>query len=473
MRVRPTIPSAWRGAGAVAIGLVVAMIPGVAFAESGNQPATPHRVLAGVRTPAHPVYTVSLASDQQGFTWTGTESVTFVNASSTPLSTVWIRLWDNGIDGCGPSLAIQVSSVAGGTPGDLQVDCTALPITLPAAIGQGQSATLSWDLTIVVPNRNDRFGRIGSMALLGNALPLVGIQDGRGLHLDPYVSFGEAFYSQVGDFTVTLDVPAGLVTPATGDAQTVRVRRKAGRVATTFLAEEVRDFAWASGPLNEIHGTSGDGVVVRVWWPDTISSEYALDARALGELVMDSHSSAYGPYPYQEVDIVLGLFTAFGGMEYPQLVMAQTSDPVIVHELAHQWWFGLVGDDEYNDPWLDEAFASYATDIYYGNEGVGCNTVRFPSQSARVSNSMAYFVPHADEYGLVVYTIGSCALHALSRKLGSSVMNQFMRDYAVHGALGWSTTPGFMTKAQKVADGLPQPIDLTSFWHRWRIGPPG
>jgi hypothetical protein len=52
-------------------------------------------------------------------------------------------------------------------------------------------------------------------------------------------------------------------------------------------------------------------------------------------------------------------------------------------------------------------------------------------------------------------------------------MAQFMHDYAVGHALGWSTTPEFMGSAQEVADGLPQPIDLTQFWHRWRIGPPG
>jgi aminopeptidase N len=308
------------------------------------------------------------------------------------------------------------------------------------------------------------------MALLGNAPPVLAIHDGRGWHLDPYVSFGEAFYSQVGDFTVTLDAPAGLSLPATGVAGSRRTHDR--RMSTTFVATDVRDFAWASGPLQEIDGTSSTGVTVRVWWPSGISLGQAQAALSIGKQAIVSHASKYGPYLYSEVDIVLGLFTAFGGMEYPQFVMAVPNDSVIVHELGHQWWYGIVGDDEYNEPWLDEAFASYVTDVFYGDQGAGCAGIRFPSATARVTNTMKYFTQHASEYGLVVYSIGACALHDLSKTLGPRVMTNFLRSYATGHALGWSTTPDFQAAAQKVASELHDPIDLTPLWHLWRIGPP-
>jgi hypothetical protein len=430
------------------------------------------------RTPADPVYTVDLTSDANGFTWTGTESVTFTNVASISLDEVWLRLWDN-FASCGGSLAIDVSNVQGGTPGPLAVGCTALPVTLPVPLGQGEQATLSFDLSITVPNTNWRFGRIGKMALLGNALPVLAIHDGEGWHLPPYTSNGESFYSQVGDFTVSLTTPTGLSVAATGVAGVAgvgspggapsRSRKRGGRATITFDAPQVRDFAWATGPLHEKERVTSTGVLVKVWWPSDITNEEAHDMLVSSVRALEGHTAAYGLYLYPEVDVVLGNFTGFGGMEYPQLVMEVPSDFVTIHELAHQWWFGMVGDEEYQDPWLDESFASYATDVYLGDYGSYCPGLRFPSPQSRITNSMAYWDRHTDEYGLVVYTLGPCALHALARLFGQDVMATFLHEYAVEHSLGWSTTAAFKEEAQVVANSLPDPIDLTSFWKRWRI----
>lgn len=437
---------------------------------SALAPAASASPLDMVRTPADPAYTVALSADASGTTWTGTESVTFTNVASVSLSRVWIRLWDNGIAGCPQPLAIQVSNMSGGAAGTLSVGCTALPVELSSPVGPGQQATLAFDLGIRVPARNDRFGRVDGVSMLGNALPVIAIHDDAGWHLPPYVSFGESFYSQVGDFDVTLNVPDGMAVPATGDV--VSSSDRGGRAMVAYRADDVRDFAWAAGPLREIEGPAPTGVAVRVWYPSTVSRASAEAALDTGKQAMAEHAARFGPYPYSDVDIVLGQFTAFGGMEYPRFVMAVASDSVIVHELGHQWWYGIVGDDEYTEPWLDEAFASYATDLYYGDPGASCRFYQFPSADSRVSNSMAYWSTHIGDYSLVVYGIGSCALHALGRQLGPVVMKQFIRSYAVAHALGWSTTSVFQAAAQEVANGLPNPIDLTGFWHRWRIGPP-
>jgi aminopeptidase N len=348
----------------------------------------------------------------------------------------------------------------------MRVDCTALPVTLPQPLDQGERTSVSFDLAISVPNVNWRFGRIGSMALIGNALPVLAIHDDLGWHLDPYTSNGESFYSIVGDFTVTLTAPKALKVPATGD---VTKRSTEGGIRTTTIqAKDVRDFAWASGPLSEEQDVAPTGVIVKVWWPDSISKSSADAMLTVGLAAMAAHAEAFGPYPYKEVDLVLGPFSRFGGMEYPQLVMAQPNSGVMVHELGHQWWFGIEGDDEYTEPWLDEAFASYATDLYFHDDGSGC-LLNWPSDTARVTNSMAYWDLHPTEYFTTVYGIGSCSLHDLGRKLGTDAMAQFIHDYAVEHALGFSTTNEFKTEAQAVADGLPHPIDLTRFWKKHRI----
>lgn len=420
-----------------------------------------------MRTPADPRYTIRLISDSEGFVWSGTERVSFRNADPDPLKKVWIRLWDNGIYGCTKPLAIRVSHVQGGTAGDLAVDCSALPVTLPVPLEKDQTAQISFELRITVPDLNWRFGRIGSMALLGNAIPVLAIHDNLGWHLEPYTGNGESFYSQVGSFKVTLTTPKSLKIPATGDVTGSSVLN--GMRTTTIEATDVRDFVWASGPLSEEQGKASTGVLVKVWWTDPISQAQADAMLSVGKLAMASHADAYGQYPYHEIDVVLGIFTQFGGMEYPQLVMIDVNSAVLVHELAHQWWFGLVGDDQYTEPWLDEAFATYATDLYFGDQGGSCDALHWPDDSARITNSMAYWDEHPYWYGLVVYDLGSCALHDLSHRFGNATMAKFMRRYAVEHALGWSTTDAFKAEAQAVADGLHDPIDLTKFWKRHRI----
>ena len=454
------------------IAAVVAMSVVAIAATAASASASPTRPQGspdprGIRTPDDARYTLSLTSDPQGFVWTGTERIAFTNTDPTALTRVYLRLWDNAVSGCAKPLAIRVTHLKGGSAHVPNGDCTVLRIGLPAPLGQGDSTEVSFDLRIIVPNLNWRFGHIGSMALVGNAIPVLAIHDLLGWHLEPYTSNGESFYSQVSDFTVTFTTPKSLALPATGVI--TASSKHGGTITTTFEADGVRDFAWASGPLSEEEATAPTGVLVKVWWPSNITKAQADSMLTLSRSAMASHAAAYGAYPYPEVDVVLGTFTRFGGMEYPQFVMTDVSSNALVHELAHQWWFGLVGDDQYTEPWLDESFATYATDLYFGNSGGGCGAPSWPSGTARLTNAMAYWDAHPSEYVPVVYGIGPCALHTLAAMLGAGVMATFLHDYAVEHALGWSTTDAFKVEAQTVADGLPTPIDLTPFWQTYRI----
>src|SRR5262249_25597335 len=90
---------------------------------------------------------------------------------------------------------------------------------------------------------------------------------------------------------------------------------------------------------------------------------------------MNFYSKRYGEYPYEEVDVVLGE-TGFGiaGMEYPGLVNSLPKVPtangigpavnVGVHELAHQWWYGIVGNNQVKEPWLDEGLTTFSEFLY-------------------------------------------------------------------------------------------------------------
>ncbi|MET7896040.1 M1 family metallopeptidase [Streptomyces mirabilis] len=414
------------------------------------------------RTPAAPSYTVSLSSNTSGTVWTGHESATFTNASSTALSEVYLRLWDNYHGTCS-AMPIAVSNVTGGTAGALSVGCTALRIALPTPLAQGQSTTIGFDLGITVPSGADRFGYDGAFSMIGNALPVLAIKDGSGWHLDPYTNNGESFYSLAADFKVTLDHPTTLLVPATGAS--VDTPGSSGRTVTTATASKVRDFAWAAGPFTKISGTSTAGTPINIYSVSGISSSSAQSMLTTAKTAVDAHAGRFGAYPYGELDAVIDNNFWFGGMEYPGFVLDLVSTTALTHEIGHQWFYGIVGDDEYNSPWLDEAFTDYATDLALGSTGTNCwNSVSWASTAEKITNSMAYWDAHSSRYSTVVYGYGKCALHDLRRVLGDTAMAKLLKDYATSHWYGVSTTAEFKAAAQATTT-----TDLTSFWTQHRI----
>ncbi|WP_369386967.1 M1 family aminopeptidase [Streptomyces sp. CG1] len=414
------------------------------------------------RTPAAPSYTVNLSSDTSGTEWTGHESVTFTNASATALNEVYLRLWDNYHGTC-DAMPIRVGNVTGGTAEAPTVDCTALKVGLPAPLAQGQSATIGFDLGITVPSGADRFGHDGAYSFIGNALPVLAVHDGDGWHLDPYTNNGESFYSLAADFKVTLDHPSGLLVPATGTS--TDTPGSSGRTVTTATASKVRDFAWAAGPFTKVSGTSSAGVAVNVYSVSGISSSSAQSMLSTAKTAVDAHAARFGAYPYGELDAVIDDNYWFGGMEYPGFVLDVVSSTALTHEIGHQWWYGVVGDDEYNGPWLDEAFTDYATDLALGKTGANCwNSVSWASADEKITDSMAYWDAHSSRYSTVVYGYGKCALHDLRRVLGDTAMAQLLKDYATAHWYGVSTTAEFKAAAQAATS-----TDLTSFWTQHRI----
>ncbi|MFE9452119.1 M1 family aminopeptidase [Streptomyces sp. NPDC006739] len=414
------------------------------------------------RTPAAPSYTVSLSSNTSGTVWTGHESATFTNASATALGEVYLRLWDNYHGTCS-AMPIAVSNVTGGTAGSLSVDCTALQITLPTPLAQGQSATIGFDLGITVPSGADRFGHDGAFDFIGNALPVLAVKDAAGWHLDPYTNNGESFYSLAADFKVTLDHPTSLLVPATGTS--TDTPGSSGRTVTTATASKVRDFAWAAGPFTKISGTSAAGTAVNVYTVSGISSSDAQSMLTTAKSAVDAHAARFGAYPYGELDAVIDNNYWFGGMEYPGFVLDLVSTTALTHEIGHQWWYGIVGDDEYNSPWLDEAFTDYSTDLALNKTGSNCwNSVSWASSAEKITNSMAYWDAHSSRYSTVVYGYGKCALHDLRRVLGDSAMAKLLKDYAGSHWYGVSTTAEFKAAAQAATS-----TDLTSFWTSHRI----
>jgi len=419
-----------------------------------------------VRSPGDPRYDVHLRSGRTGHVWTGTETVTFTNLDASVLTDLWIRVWSNGVVGCSTQ-AIEVSVTDGGSQtGPLTEDCTAMHVTLDDPIPQGTDGSIAMDVRIALPARNDRFGHHAGLTYVGTALPTLAISDDAGWHLDPFIDLGESFYSVVGTYSVQLDVPAGLDTPATGvrtDTTSTTTRR-----VSTYEAQDVRDFAWAAGELTRIAATTADGTTVRVWHLPTQTSKN--DAtRALGTAVasMEAFSDRFGTFPYPEMDVVLSAFTTFGGMEYPTIVFTNPDRGIIAHELAHQWWYGIVGNDQFDEPWLDESFATWSEDLPV-QPWVGCRMRAWPSATAALTNDMGYWASHPGEYG-VVYGQGGCMLANLAGRFRLGRFLDILHDYAADHRLEVARTSDFQAAIEAAAAADLPGFDVAAFWDRWRV----
>lgn len=441
---------------------VVAMcllaLPGPTAAVAAPAPAV-------VRTPGDASYELVMRSGAKGRIWRGGGSVTFTNLGAEPLPEVYVRTWSNGVLGCSPR-SIVVSEVQGGTVTGEGLACTELEITLDQALEPSAAATISFDLQITLPEIDDRFGIHRGLALAGTALPILSVRDDAGWHRVPFEDLGESFYSVVSDYEVTLVTPEGLDTAATGIV-TSRTETGRGRTRTTYAAQTVRDFAWAAGRFRTVTRNAGTTEVLVSYQPAAVRRAEARSAAADAVDVMRTLDGAFGAYPYPQVDVVLTGFGGFGGMEYPTIVFTEPSRIILSHELAHQWFYGTVGNDQYREPWLDESFATWAMRLPF-DPRKGCAGISWPSAQAAFTNDMGYWTTHPGQYGLV-YSGGACMLANLSRRFGPERFLRIIGRYAERHRFGVARTVDFMEAIETAAaKHLPQ-LDVAAFWDRWRV----
>jgi aminopeptidase N len=157
-------------------------------------------------------------------------------------------------------------------------------------------------------------------------------------------------------------------------------------------------------------------------------------------------------------------------MEYPELVLTPAWPPALVHELAHQWWFGIVGNDEWDEPWLDEAMAEYSAaslpDRIGGPDRLAeCPTL--PRRRPPLTSTMERFDTAPPRlYSRSIYVAGACALKRLEHGMGRARMDRFLRALVAGNRYGVLTTEGFVRALRKAA---PAGFDVDRWLRRARI----
>jgi len=261
-----------------------------------------------------------------------------------------------------------LSSLEPHTPGD-PLDATDRRLPLPRPIAPGESLTLELEWEAVLPDIVERTGVARDFHFVGQWFPKVARleADGTWAHF-PFHPHAE-FYADFGDYDVTLDVPDGMVVGATGRRVSESV--EGGRRRLRQRADSVHDFAWTAWGAFERREARVGSVDVHLLYPpgNTLNAERTLAALRFS---LPFFEARYGTYPYPDLTVVHPpVFAASaGGMEYPTLITtggpwhqplwSRATELVTIHELGHQWFYGLIATHEPRWPFLDEGLNSYA-----------------------------------------------------------------------------------------------------------------
>ena len=149
-------------------------------------------------------------------------------------------------------------------------------------------------------------------------------------------------------------------------------------------------------------------------------------------------------------------------MEHTGLIMTPPQDFVVTHELAHEWWYALISNDQAEAPWLDEAFASYAEEAAGAQGHPWC---RRSGRGTPPRHARHRVLPRAAGfrgYG-VVYSEGACLLDLLRERMGAARFDAALRGYALAHRYGWSTAAAF-----RAAMDAASPVPLDDLWRRYR-----
>lgn len=315
---------------------------------------------------------------------------------------------------------------------------TVLVVPLDTPLLEGETVTVTLSYRITIPQCRYRFGYSGNTFVLGNALPILAAFDDGAFREEEYYPIGDPFVSDCANWRVTVSVPEGYMAVGTGHPE------KSGQ-AYAFNALAVRDFALVLSDEYALKSARAGNVTVLSYAKTQAQAQKALDTVTKALTV---YSEKIGSYPYPSLTIAQADL-AFSGMEYPAMMLLsrayyQDNDDALewtaAHETAHQWFYAVVGSDQYNEPWQDEALCEYLVYEYLGSrrgENARQDAIfRKAEASMRVTvprgvtpGSPVEYFGEMSEYSLVVYDRGAALLTALEEAYGRDTLLNALRAY--------------------------------------------
>jgi hypothetical protein len=445
--------------------------PSDPFAEF-RQTWSPGYSVPADRLRAMPFYSITAQIDPAGRTYTGSLDLDFTVSSTLPLSELYFRTYPN-LQFFGGKLELTGARVdnkmVNFTPA---AGRTAVQLVLPEPLQPGRRAHVSLTYLGKIehesqPGEYTIFGTNEGTTSLTGFYPILAARRGDEWALDVPHPQGDVGFADAALYRMALTYPSNQVIVATGTEVTRTV--DAGWTTARYLLGPAREFTALLNPEFQSLEAESLGTRVRSYFtaPNADAGKSALYA-AVGAL--QSYSDQFGPYPYRDMAIVQAPLT-FKGMEFPSISLIGSQDydryqkdlvNLVVHEVAHQWWYNQVGSDQVRNPWLDEGLAEFS--MYYYYEGQGGEPAaedlralrwQLPLTSLRRRNAdqpigRAVW-DYTKDYEMVVYGKGALFFAALRDVMGPQKFRELLRTWLRQEQWSIATPEQFQALANKIS----------------------
>ncbi len=472
--------------------IIVLSLTGCKHGKTINADALIVKNLNGLDESKINEYRIDVNLDTENMTYKGKQTVSYVNNTDIDLEDIYFHLYPNAFkslekapilfnigDEMNPSSYkpgyIEIEKVKAGEK-DLEWNIdegkdTILNINLDKPLEKGKSIDLYLEYVVKLPTTKDRFGYHDKGINCGNWYPIACVYDKNGWNLDPYYKVGDPFYSEVANYKVSITTPKEIIVAASG--KIISEREDGDKKTYKIEGQLIRDFAWAASKDFVVKEKKVEDTIIKVY---SINNDSKLinESLKIGENSIKIFNKIFGKYPYGWYSIVNTEFPS--GMEYPGIVFISNDyfhkylidilEKVIVHETAHQWWYGIVGNNQVDEAWLDEGLATYSEVIYineiqgkkearkYYDENIKLGyeyAVHYLSENDVVNKPLSEFAGWED-YGPLVYSRAAMFIDKIKEDFGEEVLYDILNNYYNKYKFRIATTEDFITLCEEITN---------------------
>ena len=395
-------------------------------------------------------YKIDLTLAPDLTSYTGRQEVHYINTETVPLDRIYFRLFPN-TPVYGGRMTISSITLNGVTvTPTLELGNSAARIDLSAPLPTGAALDFQMSYQTIVPTVSasfgyDQFGLFDHILALPNFYPQIPTYDEEGWHVEIASPSGDSTYTDSALYQVNITAPANQIAATSG----VCDHSSDGTNQTLkCVSGPMRDFMIGMSANYQIASDQVDGIKVNSYYVNA-DEEAGLNGLHYSLNAIKSYEQRIGAYPFNELDL-LETPTQAGGIEYPGLIVVAEDlyrkqrgqqEGATAHEVAHQWWYSLVGNDQLDDPWLDESLTQFTTALYYydqygpaGLEGDVTQDlmrryerVKGTDEDKRADLPVASYTDR--QYGAIVYGKAPLFFYALWQKMGDAKYNAWMKTY--------------------------------------------